>query len=126
MDYGTDFDGVDDIHPSLREVSGQLAVAQAVARRLMTPRGGLFYDRSYGFDVRAYLNAAAPPIGEIVSGVEGEAEKDERVARATATVTYLSETMTISLKLETVAFGTFRLTLDVSELTVSILNLEAA
>ena len=35
VDYGSDFSCVDDILPDLSVVSGQLCVAQAVARRLL-------------------------------------------------------------------------------------------
>lgn len=126
MDYGTDFDGVDDLHPSLREVSGPLAVVQAIARRFMTPRGALFYDREYGFDLRAYVNTSDPRVGAIVSGAQAEAEKDERVARAQVKVQWANESMTVFVTLELVLFGTFRATLSVDEVSVSILNVEAA
>jgi hypothetical protein len=102
-----------------------LGLAQAIARRLTTPRGGLFYDSDYGTDIRRWLNAAVQPLGRIGFEVQNEALKDERVKRANATVTIVGGTLNIDLKLVD-ADGPFTLTLSVNQLTVDIINFQQA
>lgn len=97
---------------------------QAVARRLETPRGGLFYDEEYGTDLRAYVNSNAGPL-EIARAAELEAMKDERVLAADATVNRSGQSITVTMKL-TLADGPFDLTLDVSDLTVDLITFNAA
>ncbi len=64
-----------------RTVRGFRVLLEALARRLSTPRGGLFYDPSYGFDVRAFLNSRINDETKynLVSGVENEVLQDPRV-----------------------------------------------
>lgn len=122
--YGTSLACVSDLVAPTRLVSGRRAVAEAVARRLITPTGGLIDDRDYGFDLRAYVNADVNPstIDMISFRAAAEAEKDERVQAATATAVYdasgnLSVTLTLSL-----ASGPFTFTLRVSQVTAAILG----
>lgn len=53
----------------------------ALRRRLNTPRGALFYDPDYGFDLRQYVQAAFDVAlqFEFESFIETECLKDERV-----------------------------------------------
>lgn len=120
-DYGIDLAGVDDLSPGLTVVSGRLGLIQAIARRLITPRGGLFYDPDYGYDVRQFLSGDVRSTSEIASGVSAEAEKDERVAQASASVSFVGNTLMISLSI-TDGAGPFPLVLQVSQVTVAILN----
>lgn len=111
-----------DAHWSL--ATGRRNLALALARRLSTPRGGLFYDPMYGFDIRAYLHMGVtePELAMLGSQIEDECEKDDRVASATAKVT-LSEGNRLEVALGILtAEGPFRLVLGVSELTVDILG----
>jgi hypothetical protein len=64
-----------------RVVKGIQVLLQALARRLSTPRGGLFYDLSYGFDIRQFLNARINSATkyELIAGVENEVLQDARV-----------------------------------------------
>lgn len=72
-----------------RVVTGLPVLLEALARRLKTPRGGLFYDPGYGFDVRAFLNSRMleENLYRLTTGVETECEKDPRVLRADVEVT---------------------------------------
>src|SRR5690606_21919495 len=81
-------DGALDLDPYFGLASQREALAQAIARRLMTERGSLFYDLNFGTDVRSWLNAAIDETGlfRIRTAVEAEAMKDERVERARAEV----------------------------------------
>jgi hypothetical protein len=120
-EHGYDLSGILDVSPELREVHGREGLIEAIARRLTTPRGTLFYDRNYGHDVRQYVNAPIPQPGLIESQVSGECLKDERVIDADVTVLNVGEELRLAV-LITDADGPFELTLVVSLLTVEILR----
>lgn len=125
-DFGTDLYCVDDIRPTFDLVSGRTGLAQALARRLSTPRGGLFYDTTYGLDLRAYLNADLDQgdAFRLEAAAASECERDERVARATAEVTFdqVAETLTIRIDIVPADGEAFRLVLDVTAVTVALLE----
>jgi phage baseplate assembly protein W len=121
-DFGRDFSALPDQAFSLQE--GLPNLAEAIARRLMTPRGGLFYDPSYGLDVRQYLNEANTVAVrfELASLVEAECEKDPRVLAATVEVETL-DTRSVRLRAAlTTAEGPFPLVIRADELTVEVLR----
>jgi hypothetical protein len=120
-DLGIDLAGVDDLTPDLAIVGGRRALIQSIARRLITPRGGLFYDPSYGFDLRQFLSGVTSAPSAIAAGVVAEAEKDARVEQATAVVTFTGDTLTVRLSIAD-GGGPFPLTLSVSKVTVTILS----
>lgn len=85
MTLGSDFSGVDDLDFNLTYLEGEepekLAFMQAIQRRLSTPRGALWYDESYGLDVRTFLSDTISP--SVAQGaIAAEIRKDERVANA--------------------------------------------
>jgi hypothetical protein len=124
-DLGTDIRALDDLSPQMNLQSGLPNLGEAIARRLQTPRGGLFYEPNYGIDVRSWLNEAmtADDVFRAKVAIEAECEKDERVLAADATVTLNQpqQTLTISLQL-TLASGPFRLVLSVDQVSVTILE----
>lgn len=120
-DLGTDIAGVTDVTPALTVVSGRSNLIQAIARRLITPRGGLFYDQSYGYDVRQFLSGNVTSTAAIASGVEEQAEQDERVDQARATVSFIGDALTITLAIADGA-GPFSFVLNITQTTVEILN----
>jgi phage baseplate assembly protein W len=87
--YGVDIDCLNGHGFVWALASGPRNVANAIGRRLITPRGGLFYDPDYGFDVREYLGVALTrgKLAELIQGVESEALKDVRVQAVVAAVT---------------------------------------
>lgn len=119
---GSDFSCVEDIDANLSATDGRNALAQAVARRIITPTGGLFYNPDYGNDVRRYLNNSSPTATRIAADAQGEAEKDERVDRAdaSAVLSDSNKRLTLSLRLQD-GEGPFDLTLNVDELTAELL-----
>jgi phage baseplate assembly protein W len=124
-DFGTDLSLWPDIDPSGATVSGFTCLAQALLRRLTTPRGGLFYDPGYGTDIRGYLgesmtNASA---GSIQNAIEREITQDERITSAvvTATINLLASIIVVHITLQT-ALGPFTLVLAVSSVTVTLLK----
>lgn len=126
-DFGTDLStpGLLDIDPYFTFVSGPEGLGEALGRRLVTPRGSLEGDSAYGYDVRVHLNDDDPP-SAIGLEVAAELAKDARVESASAVVTFdqLAGTLRIVADVLTAA-GPFRLTLDVSAVSVAVL-LEAA
>ena len=123
VDYGTDVWCVTDLDPGFRLVSGQQAVGQAVARRLITERGTLIDDPSYGTDLRKYLGE--PKSNSVLtrcnSDAEREALQDERVESAEASSSYDAEDNLVVRMELTTAEGPFELVLGISAIGVSIL-----
>lgn len=93
-----------------RTVSGIENLIEALTRRLITPRGGLWYAPDYGLDLRQFLGEAVVDGGyEIAALIEAELEGDERVLGATVRVTALDlEGLSFEALIET-ARGPFRL-----------------
>lgn len=114
-DLGTDLSCVFDLDPTMREVSGRTCLAQAMARRLTTPRGRLIYDPQYGTDLNAYLLADVGPgdIAKIGAAVQAECLKDERVLACTASVVFLNSVLIVTITL-TDAQGPFTLTFQLA------------
>lgn len=121
--YGKDLSCVSDLTETMEEVEGPLVVAQAIVRRLTTPRGGLPYDPNYGLDVRGFLNRATTTaeLRSIAGQVRLEVTKDDRVESASVTVTAPSlNTLRIALDVEMAdpEQTEFALTLAVTSSTV--------
>lgn len=124
-DYGSDFAGVSDISPTLREVSGPRVVAENVACRLISPRGCLWYAPAYGFDVRQFFSGHLKDPGSISAGVVEQAEQEERVDSADAQVTFIGNALVIRLSL-VLSEGTFDYTLSIDKVTGKLLLSEGA
>ena len=90
---GKDLSGVADLTPHMAESSGRQCLAEALARRLITPRGALFYDLLYGYDVTSELNSdiTATDVPRIAANIEAEFRKDERVIDAKVTVQFVGK-----------------------------------
>ena len=127
VDFGTDLSALPDLSFGVK--SGRANLAEALARRLMTPRGGLFYDPTYGTDLRSYLNEAITDdvIYEIETLAAAECEQDERVLAATASVIEADPSVRkirLSINLET-DVGPFRLILSIDDVAVEVLRADA-
>lgn len=131
-DFGTDIGALDDIDASLTVVDDATAFAQALVRRITTPRGGLFYDPAYGYDVGAAVNSATDP-AIIEANAVAELLQDERVDDADVTLTVTDpedqsltggKTWTLEVQVTT-SEGPFAFTLSVADVTGALL-LEAA
>jgi phage baseplate assembly protein W len=124
-DFGTDLHCADDLDPTMPEVTGRVALVQAILRRLSTPPGSLFYDPDYGIDVREYVGEGldAADLFYVQTEIERECLKDERVRAAQARVSLDASTgvLTISLQLRD-ATGPFRLVLSVDQVTLTLLS----
>lgn len=122
-DFGTDLACTADLDPNGRTVSGQRLVAEAIYRRLITPRGRLIDDPNYGFDVSSLVNddTSDSGIAQIVAGVSAECRKDERVIAVGVQQSFLGGVLTLAIALHT-ALGPFSLVLAVTAVTVDLLR----
>jgi hypothetical protein len=132
MDYGIDLDcGEEGLSPTFELTAGRVALAQAIAHRLQTPRGGLLDDPNFGIDVRSWLNDSGSPVRVFAlrQALLAEVLKDERVQSAQARVTFApsGQTLTLQLSITPVDSDTpFALTLEVTRLTVELLDVAAS
>lgn len=113
-----------DIDPTFALARGQRAVAEAIARRLLSRRASLLGDLDYGFDVRVVLGEALGPAARFAleRSISAEALKDERVLEASAAVSVNAEgEVNVALDLTTDE-GEFRLVLDVGQVTTIALS----
>ena len=131
-DYGVDCaslwtaGGACDLDPYFSQVSGPMAVIHAVTRRFVTPRGALPWDRTAGFDLRSRLNSKIANEAALFAlrvQMEAEAEKDERVESATASVSFTPSTGVLIARVSlALAEGTFAFVLRASDVTVELLE----
>lgn len=126
--FGSDIDMFDDLPLRFNLARGWRNLANAILRRLTTPRGSLPYAPEYGFDVRSLLNGSAndATIPTLQQEIAREVEKDPRVATCAATLVYTasSNSLQIQLRLATTA-GPWRLVVAVDQLTAQVLEAAA-
>lgn len=123
-DYGTTLSCVTDLDAMGRTVSGLTALAEALVRRITTPRGRLLTDPNYGYDIQGELNDDVTPAqaAQIGSNIDQEFLKDQRVFSSVTTTTLQEDgTLDTSTVVQT-GSGPFTLVLSVSQVTVSILQ----
>ncbi len=127
-DYGIDMSCVRDFDPVLRDVTGKRLLAEALVRRITTPRGMLLDDPNYGIDVRDYLSMEMTRIqaARLRAAVRAELEKDERVARASVDTSFVhsTSTLTMTILVDTDEGETLTLVLAVSAVSVEVLTVE--
>lgn len=125
-DYGVDLSCVTDLDPVLRTVTGKTLLAQAIVRRLTTPRGMLIDDPNYGLDVREWLSMEMTPIvlARLRAAVRSELEKDERVSSVNVDTTFTNGVLTMNLFINANEDDPLSLVLAVTDVTVTILSVE--
>jgi hypothetical protein len=116
---GTMIGGVDTIDYALTKVSGRTALAHRILRRLMTPRGGLFYAPTYGYDLGELIGSSVP-VSVVEQRVNEQVLAEEEVSDARTDATLATGTLTVSIQVVD-ADGPFLLVMNASELTVSAL-----
>lgn len=89
--YGSDVSCAFDVDAGVAELDGfdPLVLAQAIVRRLDTPRGSLPDDAGYGISLRDMLNVGvtAQEVAGLAGRIRNEVSKDERVDSVVVTVT---------------------------------------
>lgn len=116
-DLGSDFSGTLDLDPALRQVSGQRALAEAVVRRITTPRGSFPDFPDYGFDVESLIGSTMTD-SAIRQRITEQAQLEEEVKSCRVTIARNFGAVEISIALKN-AEGPFSLTVNVSELGVT-------
>ena len=132
--YGSDISCDFDVAPDVAEVDpfSTFALAQAIVRRLDTPRGTLPDDKDYGISVRQYVNkgTTAAEIVSLAGQIRNEVLKDDRVETLTVTVipSPTGTTLRIVLAIQPVdaELGGFTLTLSASSAAILIEEIKAA
>lgn len=119
-------EGLLDLDPGLRLVSGRTMLAQAIGRRITTRPGSLAWigeSDTYGIDVRDALGSDTDSRGAFALGaaVQAEVLRDERVRACDVTPTLAGGALALVLRLAD-ADGPFRLTVAVSDLTIDLLR----
>lgn len=125
LQWGSDLSCVTDCTAAFDELfaTSPRIVAQAVARRFLTPRNGLIDDPHYGLDLRSYCNRGTTQqdLRTLQSRCVAEARKDERVATADVNIVLaipvLAVTVTVTPEDPTLERFTFVLSVD-SETTL--------
>jgi phage baseplate assembly protein W len=124
-DFGSDVSAIPDLDPAFTLRTGARVLGEALARRLMTPSGSLFYDPDYGLDLRAFLNESFTPrtAAKLQTLIAAEVQKDPRVASVAVVVTFnpAARTMRVQLSVEADA-GPFQFVLGVDAVTVALLQ----
>lgn len=123
-DLGTDLSCVDDCTAEMSEVTGRICLAQAIARRYLTPRGRLIDDPNYGYDLTQYINDDLGPsdLGKIKAGSEAEALKDERVEECNVSIAVSVGGVMMLTAILTDGNGPFTLVLAITAVTVQIIT----
>lgn len=132
--YGSDISCDFDVDPLVREVDGfaMLALAQAIVRRLDTPRGSLPDDKNYGIDIRSMVNrgVTADDVRALAGQIRSEIDKDDRVDSLTVTVApnSVGSELRVELAVRPVdaTIGTFTLTLSATSASILIDEIKAA
>lgn len=138
MSYGSDLYMFDQLRTG-RVATGTTLLAQAIYRRLTTPRGSLDDGDEgvvYGLDLAEFIGRQATPdaIANTGPALEAEILKDDRVASVTAVVSAVTGTdglVETTVVLTVVPFdetadGPFDMTLAVSDVNVSLLGVSPA
>lgn len=116
--------GAADLDPYFSLVSEGRCLCEALARRLVTPRGSLLNSPGCGYDLRQWVNADldAGDLREIERAAAEECRADERVDDAYIDATFSDDRLSIVGTVTTVSGRVFRLSLAVSDVTVILLR----
>ena len=120
--------GLPDLDPYFRVVTGRTAVGQALLRRLVTPRGSLLGEPSYGLDVRGWTNETldARALRRLESAAATELRRDERVDDVALTATFAGDVLRLDGRVRLVGSTVpLRLTLAINAVTAAVIAAEA-
>lgn len=125
-DFGRCLSLTNDFAPAGGMVSGNVAVGQAMVRRLLTPSQGLIDDPTYGLDVSAMIDSVQSDasINAIFRAMDQQFLKDQRVQTSRTTGAYANQTLTTTSRIVT-AQGPFSLVLSISAVSVTVLSMAA-
>jgi len=120
---GTDIMCEEDLDPHLQLSGGVRNVGWALAWRILTDRGSLFYETNYGLGLVRFCHdeVTRHTLSIVKSGIQFESRKDDRILSTKASVRWNTETR----HLETTvvcesAVSPFRLVVDVSKASQAV------
>lgn len=116
-----------DMDPSARDLDETdiTVVIQAIVRRLTTELGGLWYDLTYGENVRLLLSHEESPgdIENVRQSIAAQCLLDERIDHADCVIeTFPSENRATVTVTCVTGLGPFTLSLAITEVSVTVLN----
>jgi hypothetical protein len=123
-DIGVDISSYPDYDPLGTLVSGNVALAQRLARRFTNPRGAWSWAPNECYDLRSLLNEiiTTDKLSEFKSIIEREALREEVVQTANAVVSWNASTSVLSIHLlGTTTSGSFNFVFGVGSATLEIL-----
>lgn len=117
--FGTDVSTFPDLDPLLEPLGGRRVLLESIARRMSTPRGGLWWAPEYGSDLGAVLDGeiTETSLRAAATALQRQLEGDERISRATVEATFTASTRSLRISVSIVdAEGPFErvFTLDAS------------
>jgi hypothetical protein len=124
--FGQCWSCVTDLVMPATMATGFRVVAEAIARRWQTARGGLIDDPNYGTPLTDAVNddMATADLSRLAKSAAAEAEKDERVLSCDVTITLIAQVLMVVGKVTT-AQGPFQLVVSVSQVSVTLLQASA-
>ena len=120
---GPNANGVLDLDPSGRTVTGLPVLIQSVIMRQSTPTGSLVGAPDECFDLRGFLSAGmtATDIQALQGFIQSQLLRDDRIlaCSVSASYTFATSTLTVVERIQS-SLGPFTLTLSVSQVSSSI------
>lgn len=125
-ELGSDFERPNgDITPLmlLRDTPNGMALAflEALAERLMSPRGAFWYDTDAGLDIRSYIADDEDP-AVAISEINRECMKDERCAKCRTDIFVSGSTWSVNTFPSTDDGQEYQLTFTVSASKIDLLT----
>jgi len=129
-DYGRDISCAGELKTGVY-ATGVRLVAEAAYRRLITRKGQLPGSPDYGFDIAGYVGAtsSASELAALPGLVRQEILKDGRLRSADITTSTTTANNEMTLTIEITGYtdaGPFELVLEVDDVTVTLVGLEAS
>lgn len=127
-DYGRDLSAGMGLTPAMPEVEGDQLMREAILRRLITPKGGLYSAPfAVSIDLRSYMSADLTADGREIqlmkAAAYGAVNDDPRVLSASVTARYDQSARRVSMAIRGQGTsGPFALTLSVTALSVELLS----
>ena len=125
VDFGLDLACMTDLSPTMAETASMVTLAQALVRMVTTPRGSVVDAPNWGIDVTAYVDGPMDARGaqKVASLMDAQFRQDDRVLRSSTQATWNASTETLrTVSAIITSNGPIRLTLDISNVTVALLE----
>ena len=122
-DFGVDVSTFPVLDTTFATIKGFRVLAEALARRLITPKGSLTFHPDYGLDLRQYINEAMDDttVARLKQAIAQELLQDERVGDVDVTVAFIQASGKLLITCQVVtAKGPFPFVLALSNVGVEL------